>query len=86
MKLYPTKTFIECYEQLPQRIQKQADKQVGLLLKNLYHPSLKVKKIKGAKNIWEGGITKNYRFSFEIKGDTYILRRIGKHEEVLRKP
>ena len=45
MKLYPTKAFIECYEQLSQRNQKQVDKQLGLLLKNLHHPSLKVKKI-----------------------------------------
>jgi len=55
MKLYPTKTFTECYEQLSQRIQKQADKQLGLLLKNLHHPSLKVKKIKGVKNIGKEG-------------------------------
>jgi len=86
MKLYPTKDFIECYEDLPPRIQKQADKQLGLLLQNLHHPSLRVKKIKGVKNIWEARVTKGYRFSFEIRGDTYILRRIGKHREVLRRP
>jgi len=49
MKLYPTKAFIKSYEQLPQRIQKQADKQLGRLLQNLHHPSLRVKKIKGVK-------------------------------------
>jgi len=86
MKLYPTKDFIECYESLPQRIQKQADKQLGLLLQNLHHPSLRMKKMKGVKNIWEARVTKDYRFSFGIKGDTYILRRIGKHQEVLRRP
>ena len=86
MKLYPTKDFIECYESLPQRIQKQADKQLGLLLQNLRHPSFGIKKMKGVKNIWEARVTKGYRFSFGIKGDTYILRRIGKHEEVLRRP
>ncbi len=86
MKLYPTKDFIERYKGLPQRIQKQTDKQLGLLLQNLHHPSLRIKKMKGAKNIWEARVTKDYRFSFGIKGDTYILRRIGKHEEVLRRP
>lgn len=86
MKLYPTKDFIERYEGLPQRIQKQADKQLGLLLQNLHHPSLRIKKMKGVKNIWEARVTKGYRFSFGIKGDTYILRKIGKHEEVLRRP
>jgi len=86
MKLYPTKDFIECYESLSQRIQKQADKQLELLLQNLHHPSLRIKKMKGVKNIWEARVTKDYRFSFGIKGDTYILRRIGKHEKVLRRP
>lgn len=86
MKIYPTKGFIERYEDLPQRVQNQADKQLKLLLKNLHHPSLRVKKIKSRENIWEGRVTKDYRFSFEIKGDTYILRRIGKHDEVLRRP
>jgi len=86
MKLYPTKDFIECYESLPQRIQKQADKQLGLLLQNLHHPSLRIKKMKGVKNIWEARVTKDYRFSFEIRGDAYILRRVSKHNEVLRRP
>jgi len=86
MKFYPTKGFIECYQDLPQRIQRQADKQLGLLLKNLHHPSLRVKKMKRVKNIWEARVSKDYRFSFEIRGDTYILRKIGKHEEVLRRP
>ena len=86
MKLYPTKDFIEYYESLPQRIQKQADKQLGLLLQNLHHPSLRIKKMKGVKNIWEARVTKDYRFSFEIRGDAYILRRVSKHNEVLRRP
>ena len=86
MKLYPTKDFIERYEGLPQRIQKQADKQLRLLLQKLHHPSLRIKKMKGVKNIWEARVTKHYRFSFEIRGDAYILRRVSKHNEVLRRP
>ncbi|MBU4299479.1 hypothetical protein KJ636_05570 [Patescibacteria group bacterium] len=50
------------------------------------HPSLRTKKVQGSKDIWEGRITKDIRFTFQMSGDTYIFRRIGKHDEVLRKP
>lgn len=49
MKLYPTKDFIEWYESLPQRIQKQADKQLGLLLQNL-HEMFSIKKHRTKKS------------------------------------
>ncbi len=86
MKIIRVDLFKQDYKKLPEKIRKQADKALQLLTANLSHPSLRVKKIKSRENIWEARVTKNYRFSFEIKGDTYTLRRIGKHEEVLRRP
>lgn len=53
---------------------------------NLSHPPWELKKMKSKENIWEAMIAKDYRFSLEIRGDTYILRRIGKHDEVLSGP
>lgn len=79
MKIQTTKPFDEDYEALPKEIKKRVDKQLALLLDNPRHPSLRLKKLKGVKDIWEGRITKDYRFTFQIAGDTYILRRIGKH-------
>jgi len=86
MKLLFTKLFDRDYEKLPRTIQKQCDKQLLTLLKNPQHPSLRISKIRGFKNIWEGRITKGYRFTFQIFKDIYLIRRIGKHNEVLRKP
>jgi len=39
----------------------------------------------GHRDLWDGRITKDYRFTFQIIGDTYILRRIGKHD-ILKTP
>ena len=50
-----------------------------LLIENPRHPSLGLKKIKGHPSIWEGRVTKSYRFTFQISGEIYILRRIGIH-------
>lgn len=80
MKIQTTKPFERDYSALPEPIKKQAEKQFPLLLGDPRHPSLRVKKIKGHPYIWEGRITKNYRFTFQIVGDTYLLRRIGTHD------
>lgn len=86
MKIIHTKTSRKNFQNLPLTIQQIVEKQLKLFLSNPRHPSLGIKKIQGSKNIWEGRITKDIRFTFQIDRDTYILRRIGRHNEVLRKP
>lgn len=85
MKATFTQPFLRQYQALPQPVQGSFQKQLGLLLKNLHHPSLRAKRMKGFEDIWEARVTKNYRFTFQIKGDTYILRKIGTHD-LLRHP
>lgn len=85
MQFYRTDSFKKNYRKLPQPIKKAAQKQLGLLLDNPDHPSLNIKKIQGTRNIWEGRITRSYRFTFHIVEDTYVLRKIGTHD-ILNKP
>ena len=85
MKLAFTKTFVRDYRKLLQDIQQLTDKQLGLLLSNRKRPSLNLKKMNDPRDIWEGRITTSYRFTFQIAGDIYILRKIGTHD-VLRSP
>lgn len=72
--------FKKEYTALPTKVQETFDKKFSLFLKNINHPSLRVKKIKGTENRWEGSVTKNYRFTFQISGDAVIFRRIGTHD------
>jgi mRNA-degrading endonuclease RelE of RelBE toxin-antitoxin system len=85
MRIQTTRPFDRDYNALPKLIKDQADKQFALLLENPHHPSLRVKKIKGHPNILEGRITKSYRFTFQISGEIYLLRRIGTHD-ILKTP
>jgi mRNA-degrading endonuclease RelE of RelBE toxin-antitoxin system len=85
MKVQTTKPFDEDYAALPESLKERADKQFILLMENPHHPSLRLKKIKGHPNIWEGRITKSYRFTFQILGEVYLLRRIGTHD-ILKTP
>ena len=85
MKLLFTKNFVRNYRKMPQQIQQATDKQLELLLSNPQHPSLNIKKMQDPRHIWEGRISRSYRFTFQIENDTYILRKIGTHN-TLKKP
>lgn len=56
-----------------------------LLADDLRQPSIRAKKIQGAKNIWEGRIDKFHRFTFEINEGGILLRSIGQHDITKRR-
>ena len=85
MKLFFTSSFIKDYQTLPEDLQKTVDKKLKFFLSNPSHPSLNIKKMQDPRDIWEGRITKGYRFTFQMEGDTCILRRLGTHD-ILRTP
>ena len=85
MKVQTTRLFDQDYSRLPSNIKDRADKQLALLMENPRHPSLGLKKVRGTADIWEARITRGYRITPTIVGDTCILRRIGVHD-VLRRP
>ena len=64
------------YDGLSQNIPRAFDKQARLLAKNLLHPSLHAKKFDQAEDLWQGRVTKAWRFYFKIDDDTYIITRI----------
>ena len=83
MELVFTKPFIRDYKKLPKNIQENVDRKLSFLLQNMRHPSLRVKKVRGYDDVWEGSITMNYRFFFRRAEDKYILLRVGTHNELL---
>ena len=85
MEISYTKSFEKDYCQLPGQIQKRLDKQLQFLLNNFHHPSLNIKKMKGHPSIWEGRINSGYRFTFQVIGNTCLIRRAGTHD-ILRNP
>jgi mRNA-degrading endonuclease RelE of RelBE toxin-antitoxin system len=75
-----TKKFKKEYKVLPEEIQKKFDKKLSIFLTDPTYPSLRIKRIQGTKNVWEGSITMKYRFTFEIINDEVIFRTIGTHD------
>ena len=85
MHILTTKSFDEDYAALPDNIKRLADKKLHIFLKNPRHPSLRIKKMEGSGDIWEGRITKSCRFTFQAERGICVLRRIGAHD-ILRTP
>lgn len=85
MRLQTTRPFDRDYVRLPVPVKDQVDKQLGLLLSNPQHPSLRLKRIRGTASIWEARVNRAYRMTLEIIEDTYLLRRVGTHD-VLTQP
>jgi mRNA-degrading endonuclease YafQ of YafQ-DinJ toxin-antitoxin module len=56
-----------------------------------FHPSLRMRKMRGHLNIWEGHVTMDIVFTLHIERDPqsgetiYLFRNIGTHE-IYRKP
>jgi hypothetical protein len=84
MRLVFTESFVRDYQALPD-LQETVDGKLKLFLNSQRHPSLNIKKMKAPRNIWEGRITKGYRFTFQQEGEVCILRRLGTHD-ILRTP
>jgi hypothetical protein len=60
-------------------MQVRVDEAIVLFEKNPRHPSLQIKKMKGKAGIWEGRISRSYRFTFEWEDDVVSFRRVGAH-------
>ena len=71
MRAIATRRFERSYGDAPPAVQRATDKQLRLLVGNLRHPSLNAKKYpeSGDPELWQGRITKGWRFYFKIAGD-----------------
>ena len=89
MKFIMWPAFRQQLRELPDDIQNLA-KQKFKLFKDKpyypYHPSLRIKQMKGFPSVWEGHITREYVFTFsrlidEDSGEiVFVFRKIGRHD------
>jgi len=87
LRLIRTERFKKSALDLDQRTKEKLKKQLKLLISNPRNPSLRVKKIKGTRSIFEARVNDSYRFTFEYeKENEIILRVIGPHNSELKKP
>lgn len=86
MKITRTARFKKAWKELTEDEQNLARKALANLANDLRYPALRVKKMRGIEHIWEARVGRSLRMTFEIEGDTAILRNIGRHDETLERP
>lgn len=77
--------FKRDYKKLTPQSKKRFNHALLQMERDLEHPSLETKKLKGTNSIWEARASKSLRITFNLKGKLIILRTVGEHK-VLNRP
>lgn len=85
MELFRTRRFQKDFKRLPLEIKERVGEVLERFTSDSRHPSLHVKKMEGAPDIWELRVSDNYRITFRFVEEGVLLRRIGTHN-ALRQP
>ncbi len=86
MKITRTARFKKAWKELTEEEKDLARKALRNLVTDLRYLALRVKKMQGVEHIWEARVSRSLRMTFEIEGDTIVLRNIGRHDETLERP
>ncbi|MEE9284617.1 MAG: hypothetical protein V3V35_02690 [Dehalococcoidia bacterium] len=87
MNVARTERFKRAYQALPLRERERVKKAVALMLEQgLRYPGLHAKRIKGTASIREARVSRGCRLTFQIDGDTIVLRNVGEHDATLKRP
>jgi len=81
-----TEQFDQAYEKLTNAEKRSIRKTLTLLGANPKHPGLRVKKMQGGKDIWEARTSKRLRVTFAMDGESILMRNVGEHDKVLKRP
>ena len=85
MRIIRTESFKRDFQRLSEPLQRSAEKALRFFVDHPRHRSLRTKKMGGqrdpeGRDIWEARVSRGYRFTFALDGDTAILYRIGPHD------
>ena len=74
-----TQTALLALKDIPAPVRKAFYKQVGFLLHDLHHPSLRAKKYSEAEGKWQARVNRSWRFYFRIVGSEYVIEDVIPH-------
>ncbi|MEK7099218.1 MAG: hypothetical protein AAB916_01730 [Patescibacteria group bacterium] len=77
MLIRTTSHFDRAWASAPPVIKRSFLKRIDFLLKDIGHPSLRVKKYDTER--WQARVNRDWRFYFRIQEDIYLLLDITRH-------
>jgi hypothetical protein len=83
MRLSRRPRFVEAYANLTSDERERVDKALRLLADDWRYPSLQVKRVLGTEGVWEARASLSLRITFELAGDSIILRNVDSHDKTL---
>ncbi len=86
MKIARTEQFKTAFQDLSDRDRTRVEKALWLMASDLRHPGLRVKKMEGTGTVWEARASRSIRITFQVDGDTIVLRNVGPHDKTLKHP
>jgi mRNA-degrading endonuclease RelE of RelBE toxin-antitoxin system len=87
MQLAWTERFKKACRRLTLAQQEAAKKALqNLTAHGVRYPALRVKRIRGTANIWEGRVSQGCRMTFQFDGETLLLRNVGEYDAALDRP
>ena len=84
-KITYSPNFTKHFNKLSNIQRNQVKNKLKLLATNPAHPSLRVKRIKGADSLWEMSVNMDIRIIWCYMGDTIILLLDIGHHDILKK-
>ena len=84
MKVERSPHFVFEFHCLPASTRQRVSKALKRYDVNPLHPGLRLKKMKGKKNMWEMRVSRGYRITFSKMANGIFLRHVGTHD-ILRK-
>lgn len=86
MRIILAAEFVRRYYNLPESIQRKAEKQEKNFRENPFHPSLHTEKLEPRrKEVWSIRVDRRYRIVFRfIDGDTALFLTVGPHDWIYR--
>lgn len=84
MRFERAERFKRAYLKLDEQQRQAVKKALRLMSIDIKHPSLRVKKVQGTKDVWEARASAGLRLTFTWVEDLIILRNCGKHDKTLK--
>lgn len=86
VKVIYTDEFVKAYNKLSLTVQKKAEKQEKIFIKNQFHPSLNTEKLQPKnREVWSFRIDRKYRILFRFLSKNQVLfLTIGPHDWIYK--
>ncbi|MGA2686937.1 MAG: hypothetical protein ABSE85_02595 [Candidatus Korobacteraceae bacterium] len=79
MKLRFTARADKDYGRLPTPFARRLESSCNFCSRIFQHPSLHAKKYSESMDVWQGRVTKGWRFYFKVEGEEYVILSIIPH-------